>query len=1127
MIQRSKRALLAACALLLPATAFADDLADQFRDPPNSARPRVWWHWMNGNITKDGIAKDLAWMQAVGIGGVHVFDVNLLTPQIVDKRLVYMTPEWKDAFHFAVTEADRRGMELAVASSPGWSETGGPWVTPEDGLKKLVWSAIRLAPGQRAAAALPLPPGTTGPFLSLSIQPGIDDAASGTTPAPPPQRYGDIAVIAVPVREAALPLPAAATGAGQRLDAALLAGARLDQAVAVPHPADGSAATVILSWPTAQTVRSAQVFIGHASVMFGGAVVAPVIEASDDGQSWRFVADVPVAGVPTTVSFAAVTARQFRLVLRPKAMTMSNMGAPAPGIVMPALFGPPPGAAVPPWDLRQFRLDASPAVDRFETKAGFALTMDYFTLAEPGDQATAAQPADVIDLTSRLGADGALDWTAPALPAGWSWRVIRLGHSLLGTTNHPAPAEATGLEVDKFDPAAVERYMTHYLGMMRDAAGPGLLGAHGVTALLNDSIEVGAANWTPHMLEAFRERRGYDARPWLPALTGVLVQSREATDRFLFDWRRTLADLMASAHYGTIARVAHANGLQLYGEALEDKRPSLGDDMAMRSHTDVPMAALWTFPPGGTPNPSYIADMRGAASVAHIYGQNLVAAESMTSALSYWADSPRTLKHVIDTEFLAGVNRPVVHESAHQPSDDKQPGLSLLIFGQFFNRHEAWAPLARAWVDYMARNALMLQQGHFVADLGYFYGEEAPLTGLYGLTPVADAPVTHGYDFVNADALLHVLANQGDDLTTPGGARYRALYLGGSSRHMSLTVLERIAALVDHGARVIGHPPRGDPGLGGADAVRYAALVAKLWPVGDQPGTVVTVGAGRVVVAADAQSGLAMLGVASDFAAAGADVGFVHRHWTDGDDWFVVNRKQEAQQIAVHLRITGKVPELWHAETGRSEPVSYRVTGGETIVPLDLDGEESVHIVFRKPTTQTLAMSASPYKAVVERLEGAWSVAFQPGRGAPASATLPTLTPLNTHSDFGISHFAGVATYAHDLISPQGWQPGDPLWLNLGDVREMAEVVVNGQVVGTVWHPPYRIDVGSALHRGTNTLSVRVATLWVNRLIGDAVPGATKVTWTALPTYRTAAPRRADRPGDAGGIHQIALDSAP
>ena len=1122
MTRRLKLALLAACALLPLAPARADDLADQFRDPPNSARPRVWWHWMNGNITKDGIAKDLAWMQAVGIGGVHVFDVNLMTPQIVDKRLVYMTPEWKDAFRFAVAEADRRGMELAVASSPGWSETGGPWVPPADALKKLVWSQVRLAPGQRASEPLPMPPGLTGPFQSLSKQLGIDDLASGSKPVDAPRFYGDVAVLAVPTHDIALMLPTATTGAGLALDPATLAGGKLDQTVAVPRPVDGSPATVILSWPAAQTVRSAQVFIGHASAMFFGTVVAPVIEASDDGQTWRHVADVPAADVPTTVSFAPITARRFRLVLHPKAGVGSNMGAPAPGIVAPDMFRAALGSADAAWDVRQFRLDAAPAVDRFETKAGFALSMDYYALGDPGDGATGAKPADVVDLTAKLGADGKLDWTAPALPAGWSWRVIRLGHSLLGTTNHPAAAEATGLEVDKFDAPAVERYITHYLGMMRDAAGPGMLGAHGVTALLNDSIEVGAANWTPQMLSAFRERRGYDATPWLPALTGVLIGSRADTDRFLFDWRRTLADLMASAHYGTIARVAHANGLTLYGEALEDKRPSLGDDMAMRSHTDVPMAALWTYPQGAAPNPSYIADMRGAASVAHIYGQNLVAAESMTSALSYWADSPRTLKHVIDTEFLAGVNRPVVHESAHQPVDDKQPGLSLMIFGQFFNRHEAWAPLARAWVDYLSRNALMLQQGHFVADLGYFYGEEAPLTGLYGLTPVADAPKSHGYDFVNADALLHVLKVDGDTLTSPGGARYRALYLGGSSAHMSLTVLERIAALTEQGAQIIGHPPIGDPGLAGADGARYAALVARLWPRGDAAGAIATVGAGRVVVAADADAGLAALGVAPDFSVkAGADVGFVHRQWDGGDDWFVVNRKQQAQQVDLHLRITGKAPELWHAETGKTENASYDVLRGETIIPLTLAGEESVHVVFRKKTDAILVVASEPQTRIVDHLDGAWSVAFQPGRGAPATATLAPLAPLDANADFGISHFAGVATYHHNLVTPRGWKPGQPLYLNLGDLREMAEVSVNGQEVGTVWHAPYRLDVGAALHPGVNALAVKVATLWVNRLIGDAVPGATKVAWTALPTYRADAPLRR-----AGLIGPVTLEAA-
>jgi hypothetical protein len=282
------------------------------------------------------------------------------------------------------------------------------------------------------------------------------------------------------------------------------------------------------------------------------------------------------------------------------------------------------------------------------------------------------------------------------------------------------------------------------------------------------------------------------------------------------------------------------------------------------------------------------------------------------------------------------------------------------------------------------------------------------------------------------------------------------------------------------------------------------------------------VGAGRVVVAADAESGLAALGIASDFSTPGqADIGFVHRHWAAGDDWFVVNRQMSPVTTEAHFRVTGKVPELWHAETGRSEPVSYRIDSGETIVPLTLAGEDAVHVVFRNAATAASATVAVPRQHGVGDLDGAWSVAFQPGRGAPAKTVLAPLAALDASADPGISHFAGVATYHHDLTTPAQWQPGQPLWLNLGDVREMAEVSVNGHVAGTLWHPPYRIDVGALVHRGTNQLDLRVATLWINRLIGDAVPGATKVSWTSLPTYRADAPLR-----PAGLIGPVTLEVA-
>ena len=1104
-------ASLLASSALLPPLAWAQaapgdgapSLEAQFRDPPAEARPRVWWHWMNGNVTKDGIAKDLAWMKRVGIGGLQNFDAGLDTPQIVDKRLVYMTPEWKDAFRFAASEADRLGLELAIAASPGWSETGGPWVKPEDGLKKVVWSETLVTGGKRFSGKLAPPPQATGSFLDLAAADPLA-ALSGGKESRTPMHYDDIAVLAMPHIAPNDPLPQVVGPEGKALDAAALFDVSLTSGVIVPRGAAEHPTTLIASYAAPQTIRSATLHIAGAKGMFAGATVQPSLEASDDGTTWRKVATFPVTAAPSTISFAPITARQFRLVLVPLAFNGSNLGDPAPGVEASGGFlSRMAAAARAPFDVRQFRLSSSERIDQFESKAGFAIERDYYALGSPDATAKGVDPATVIDLTARMKADGSLDWTPPK----GSWRIIRLGASLLGTTNHPAPPEATGLEVDKFDGAAVRRYLEHYIGMYRVAAGADLIGARGVRAILTDSIEVGAANWTPRMIEQFRRLRGYDPLPWLPALSGILVGTREQSDRFLHDYRQTLADLMASEHYGTVARVAHENGLKVYGEALEDNRPSLGDDIAMRSHADVPMAALWTHSRKAGPNPSYLADMKGAASVAHIYGQNLVAAESMTSALAPWAYGPADLRRVIDLEFVSGVNRPVVHTSVHQPVDDKKPGLSLMIFGQYFNRHEAWAEMARPWVDYMARNSLMLQQGRNVADVAYFYGEEAPLTGLYGQKPVADAPKVHAYDFVNRDALFEAIEVRNGKLVAKGGAEYGALYLGGSSRRMTLPTLRRIAALVEAGATVVGMPPESSPALED-DGAGYAALVKTLWGGGETT----KYGAGRVIASRDVDAALGMIGIAPDFShtggAADADVPFLHRKLADGDSWFLVNRKNRAETIEARFRVTGKAPELWHADSGTSEPVSFRIENGSTVVPLTLGAEDSVHVVFRKAATTDALVVSKQEPVTLAALGGPWAVSFQEGRGAPAGTTLPALGPLNENADPAIRYFSGVATYSRSFAAPKGWKAGQPLVLDLGEAREVAEVRVNGKLAGYAWHAPYRVDIGAAMRKGANTLEVKVANLWVNRLIGDQQPGAQKVTWTAIPTYRADAPLR-------------------
>jgi hypothetical protein len=1067
-----------------PAIADVRPLEAQFRDPPNSARPRVWWHWVNGNVTKEGIAQDLAWMKRVGIGGLQNFNASLRSPVVVKNRLTYASPEWKDAFRFAASEADRLGLELGIAASPGWSETGGTWVGPEDAMKKLVWSETDIPAGKRFTGKLVPLPRQTGPLGTIDKVFNVNSMRDVPPAAP---HGGDVAVLAFPVVATSAPaVPVVRGKDGTALDAAALFDDNLMSAVPLRRTR-GEVPVLTLEYAAPQTIRSATVFLPGDAAMFAGAATLPQLEASDDGQAWRPVAAVPAASVPATVSFPPITARHFRVVFPPIAQGAGT---------------PPPGGPLRVGDLR---LSGETRVDRFETKAAFEMAPDYSKLSQGVSETTGVDPAKVVDLTARLKADGTLDWTPPGLPKGQQWRVLRLGHSLTGMTNHPAPAEAIGLEVDKYDAPAVRRYMEHYLGIYRDAAGPDLIGKRGVRALVTDSIEVNSANWTPAMIAQFRKLRGYDPVPWLPALAGTIVGSRAQSDKFLFDYRRTLDDLIASEHYGTVAKVAHENGLIVYGESLEDGSSLPGDDMTMRRHSDVPMAAMWTHTREEGPHLNHVTDIRGAASVAHVYGQNLVAAEALTSR-SLWADSPNTLKRAIDLAFVLGVNRPVIHTSVHQPLDDNAPGLPLNIFGQTFNRHEAWADLARPWTDYLARNALMLQQGRNLADVAYFYGEESPLTELYRKQPVGDAPRANAYDFLSADALTTALANDGADLVTTGGARYRALYLGGTARRMTLPTLRKLAALVEAGATVIGPKPETDPSLADQTA-EFDALVAKLW----NGGGMTRLGKGQVIASTQVDAALAQIGVAPDFrfdGDAGADIPFVHRRLADGDSFFLVNRKDRAEVIQARFRVTGKAPELWHTETGTSEAVSYRIESGETIVPLTLAPDESVHVVFRKPAPAPALAIKKLVPVEIGRLAGPWQVAFQPGRGAPARATFPALAPLDANADQGIKYFSGIATYSTSFTAPRGWKQGQPLWLDLGEVREIAEVTVNGQPAGHAWHAPYRVDLGTVARPGRNALQVRVGTLWINRLIGDKQPGATPIARTPANPYPADAPLR-------------------
>jgi hypothetical protein len=716
------------------------------------------------------------------------------------------------------------------------------------------------------------------------------------------------------------------------------------------------------------------------------------------------------------------------------------------------------------------------------------------------DAEEAVLPQDIVDLSTRMQPDGTLDWTAPA----GDWTVLRLGYSLTGKTNHPASPEATGLEVDKLDKQAVKAYLDVYLGNFEKTVGAERIGGRGIRAFLTDSIEASGQNWTPAMIAEFKARRGYDLTLWLPALTGVIIGNATRTDRFLWDFRRTLMELMSESHYGQIAASAHQRGLIYYSESLEGYPfMALGDDLDMRVPADIPMAAVWTNYRSAESDGilGHIVDMRGAASVAHVFGKTLVAAESLTSAYEPWAFSPATLRPVMDLAFVLGVNRPVIHTSVHQPVE-KKPGLTLGPYGQHFTRHESWAEFAGPWVAYLSRCSYLLQQGRHVADMAYFYGEEGPLASLYVNGAPTDLPQGHGFDFVSANMLLHRLQAQNGLLVSSGGANYRLLYLGGGSTRMTLPVLRRIKALSYQGVAVAGSRPQGSPSL--ADEgfeEEYRGLVAQLWD------------SGKIHSGGDSNAALAHLGLVPDFdyekSESDAQVMFLHRKLTEGDLYFLTNRKARAERIEARFRVTGRRPELWHADTGEHEAVSWRIENGCTVVPLELYAHQSVFVLFRERIQKSGAELPARKTQVLAQLAGDWQLSFESGRGAPEQAFSTALSSWTEHDEPGIKYFSGIGTYRKTFDwDPAHFGVGERILLDLGRIHELAEVALNGKSVGTVWHAPFRLDVTAALEPGLNTLEIRVANLWVNRLIGDKQPGATPVAFTVTSTYKPDAPLR-------------------
>lgn len=1067
-----------------------DEMYKNFINPPASAKPRVWWHWMNGNITKEGIQKDMEWMERAGIGGLMNFDANLFTPVVVKKKLAYMTPEWKDAFKFTTELAKQKNLELAIAGSPGWSVTGGPWVSPKDGMKKYVWSTTVVNGGITYKGKLNQPPSATGKIQNAKS--GAGGFGGGSKKIP--EYYADAAVIAFkqPDHEKTLqefnPILSSSGGNFNLTD---LTDGSITKSSQIPFKSYDEDLWIQYSFNEPVTFKAFTVSGAQHLPQedFYGGPKNRMLQVSDDGINFRTIAYVSGSVVPhNTVAFETTTAKHWRLAFKPfkqeadPMLAMFGMGA-----------GGPQNA-----DVAEFNLFNTDRIDQFEDKAGFDPWREVQTLDDGNTDAITLN--NIIDLTDKIDAEGNLQWDVPS----GKWTIIRLGYSLTGRENHPASPEATGLEVDKLDKDAVTRYINTYLDMYKDATG-GAMGAEGLSHMMLDSYEAGHMTWSKSFPEEFKKRRGYSIFPWIPILTGRVVQSRLDSEKFLWDFRKTIGELITENHYEVIGEELHKRGMKRYTESHENMRIYLADGMDVKRKSDIPMSAMWqpgALAEGPDEEIRSRADIRESASVAHIYGQNIVAGESMTTVRNSFSPHPGSLKRTADMEMASGLNRFVVHTSVHQPIDSLFPGFSLGPFGQWFTRHETWADQAIAWTTYLARSCYLLQEGKFVADVLYYLGENTNITSQFAQA-LPNVPTGYEYDIANATVLLEAVQAADKKLITKTGMKYSLLVLDTTAKLMSLKLLKQLLVFAKAGVNIVGQQPLQSPSL--SDNVNeYTRTLTALLA---QP---------SVQFNADQKTTLQKLGLQEDVIISNqeAEILYVHRSAPTKEIYWLNSRSDHYNNATISFRVIGKKPQLLNPITGEIKAVAYSMKNGRTELKLGFSPWDAYFIVFEEPTNQqSLSISESTITSTTP-IAGPWTVRFQQQRGAPETPVqFDTLKSFTTFNDPGIKYFSGTATYSTSLEMKKSTSKDENITLDLGEVKNLAEVVINGKSAGIVWKKPFAINIASLLVKGKNTIEIKVVNSWVNRLVGDAQPGVKKITFLSMPMMI-----RKETPLEEGGL---------
>lgn len=890
---------------------------------------------MNGNITADGITRDLEAMQRVGVGGVQVYQVSVDVPK---GPVAYASAEHLQLLRHAANEADRLGLDFYMMNCPGFSSSGGPWISPELSMQQLTWSETFVTGGKQISLLLPEPYKKHG-------------------------YYQDAFVLAFPSvegEESSLKhLLSGVTSSSGAVDAELLDDQHLSRGIELRHPVDpGRPAYVQFEFAQPYRARYTEAYVLPSSHGGSGGLPVLSLEASQDGVQFRKICDLQGPSsqdsieVPAIANFPMTQARYFRI------------------------------TSPHPCRLARIRISGSERITEWPLKANFRhrdepsfMQRDIqksFTATGTVPKGSVIDPASILDITEHMDPNGRLQWLAP--PGNWT--ILRIGQTTTGAENIPAPEGSVGLECDKFSKAAYDYHFNCFFKEMYPTLHS--LALRGRAGSVIDSYEVGMQNWTRDFPAEFQRRRGYDLRKYLPAMTGRVVGSGDISDRFLWDIRRTDADLMGDNYYGRFAELCHQHGMGAYAE------PYSGgpfEEMNAGSKLDVPMGEFWV----GRENHYSI---KLASSIGHVFGKRIVAAESYTGnpIFAKWLEYPFAMKAQGDWMYTQGLNEFIFHASVLQPHPTAEPGMTMGPWGWMHSRTNTWFRHESNWLDYLRRCQHMLRQGVVVADLVYFAGVEVPRN-----TPVwpdqldPTPPLGWYYDVTNAEGILNRMKAEQGRIVLPDGMSYRVLILP-EQPTITLELLRKVRDLVNEGANLVGPKPKRTPGLAGypeSDS-ELRRLADEVW--GNLDGTKITertFGQGRVFWGESLPAVLEKLEIEQDFEftsrSGDAPINYIHRRDGDVDIYFVASRRRQSEDLVCTFRVKNQRPELWNPETGDITPIEiYDLVEGGVRLPLQLGPAGSMFIVFRSPA------KTRRWQAITRNDETIMSVepfpALQPGR---------------------------------------------------------------------------------------------------------------------------------------------------